>query len=126
MKLNQFITDVLQDIDSGLKAAKDKTGRSYQVETSNTRGVHFDIAVTAQNSSSSSAEGEARAGFIEVLGAEVGAKLENKNENSEVSRIQFSVYVPSQTDQEKQAERARIEAAREERKRENENQWGIA
>lgn len=66
MKLDQFISHVLQDIDSGLKEARSKTNRKYIVETSNNRGVRFDIAVTTVNSNIKQAEGNAKAGFVEV------------------------------------------------------------
>jgi hypothetical protein len=114
MKLNEFITDVLKDIDNGLQEAKKITGRKYRVDTRENKGVTFDIAVTAENSSLTEAEGEAKAGFIQVLGARVGAKLENKQENSEVSRIQFTISVPSQTEQEEQEEIHRLNAIHEE------------
>ena len=97
MKLNEFVTNVLQDIDSGLKEAGQKTGRDYSVEVGSGGGVGFDIAVTTLDSKGSQVEGQAKAGFIEVLGANVGAKLEDKKESSEVSRIQFKVAVPFQT-----------------------------
>lgn len=116
MKLSEFITDVLKDIDSGLAEAKKQTGRSYQVEVSTNKGVKFDIAVTAENSSSTSVEGQAKAGFIQVLGAGVGAKLEEKKDNSEVSRIEFIVYVPTQTDKEEQEDLAKFQADYEQRK----------
>jgi hypothetical protein len=97
MKLNEFISNVLQDIDRGLHEAKEKTDRKYFVESGQNRGVHFDIAVTTTTSTGSQAEGNAKASIIQVLGAGVGAKVEDKNENSQISRIQFSVYVPPET-----------------------------
>jgi hypothetical protein len=65
--------------------------------------LYFDIAVTTSNSHGTQAEAEAKAGFVEVLGAKVGASLEDKKENSQVSRIQFTVYVPHQTEEEERA-----------------------
>jgi hypothetical protein len=67
------------------------------------KGVSFDIAVTSGDSSGNQAHGAAKAGFIEVLGANVGTKMEQRKESSQVSRIQFSVYVPPRTEQEQQA-----------------------
>lgn len=101
MKLNEFIANVLSDIDVGLKDAKIRTGRNYIVEvTEGNAGVSFDIAVISKDLEGSQLEGHAKAGFVEVLGANVGAKLEDKKENSEVSRIQFKVYVPHITESE--------------------------
>lgn len=97
MKLDEFIKNVLMDIDNGLAEAKGKANRNYYISSTDRGGVSFDIAVTTINTSGKTAEGKAKAGFIEVLGAGVGGKLEKTSEHSEASRIQFSVYVPSQT-----------------------------
>ncbi len=102
MKLDVFISNVLHDINTGLEQARSRAGRKYYVDTSDSNGVSFDIAVTAVNSSGTQAEGAAKAGFVEVLGAKVGAKLEAKEEKSEVSRIQFTIRVPDQTEAEEQ------------------------
>jgi hypothetical protein len=77
MKLDDFISTVLLDINTGLIQAKNKTGRGYQIGVSQNEGVSFDIAVTTAKSSGSKAEGAAKAGFVEVLGAKVGASLED-------------------------------------------------
>ncbi len=100
MKLDAFISSVLRDINTGLQQAKDETKRKYFIDIGGNRGVNFDIAVTTINSSESTAEGVAKAGFVEVLGAKVGGKLEGKTENSQISRIQFTVFVPDQTEEE--------------------------
>lgn len=110
MKLDEFITNVLNDINSGLRNAENITGRGYFVEVSDKRGVQFDIAVTVSDLKSTSAEGSAKAGFIQVLGAGVGAKLENKEENSKVSRIQFTIYVPPKTKDQEQQDIAKMQS----------------
>lgn len=108
MKLDEFITNVLMDIDSGLANAKGKANRNYYVSSIDKGGVSFDVAVTTINTSEKTAEGKAKVGFIEVLGAGVGGKLENTSERSEASRIQFSVYVPSQTKAESEEQSRKI------------------
>lgn len=97
MKLDEFISGVLTDIDKGMKEAQQGTSRKYFVESGEKSGVCFDIAVTTVSSEGSSAKGQAKVGFIEVLGAGIGAQLDSKEEQSEISRIKFCVYVPSQT-----------------------------
>jgi len=99
MKLDEFIKNVLVDIDKGLKEAEKITEREYEIEfiSNEKKGVNFDIAVTVSDSKTESAEGSAKAGFIQVIGAGVGGKIENKEESSKVSRIQFTVYVPNLT-----------------------------
>jgi len=107
MKLDEFISKVLLGINNGISDARQKANRRYQIETASNSGINFDIAVTTTKSTGTEATGNAKAGFVEVLGAGVGAKLTDKHENSEVNRIQFSIYVPSQTEQE-EAESRRI------------------
>jgi hypothetical protein len=97
MKLDDFITNVLTDINQGIKNAEGVTNRKYQVETSGESGVRFDIAVTTTNKTGSNLDGKLNASIIEVLGANVGGKLEHNNENSEASRISFSIFVPPST-----------------------------
>lgn len=111
MKLDKFISNVLNDIDNGMNSAKELTNRDYYVQTSDKAGVSFDIAVTTANSTDSKIEGHAKAGFIEVLGAGVGANINDKNENSEISRIQFTVHVPSYTIDEDQKYSQKINSA---------------
>ena len=109
MKLNQFVSDVLKDINDGIEDARKQTGRRYRVQTSDNKGVSFDVAVTAEDTESHTAEGEAKAGFVQVLGAGVSAKLESKQANSEVSRIQFTIYIPSVTEAEEAESSALIQ-----------------
>lgn len=108
MKLDEFVASVLHDINSGLNQAKSKTGRKYYIKVSEDKGVSFDIAVTTANSSGTQIEGAAKAGlkagFIEVVGAKMGAKSEDKEENSQVSRIQFTVVPGAQTEEEERAD----------------------
>lgn len=108
MKLDEFITNVLTDIDNGLRVAKEKGNRNYYVSSTDKGGVSFDIAVTTINTNGQTAEGKAKVGFIAVLGAGVGGRLEKTSEHSEASRIQFSVYVPSQTKTESEEQSRRI------------------
>lgn len=104
MKLDEFITNVLQDIHTGLQNAENKTGKGYFIEVSDKKGVQFDIAVTVLNSENTTTEGKAQAGIIQVLGAGIGTKIENKEESNKVSRIQFTVYVPPKTKQQEKEE----------------------
>lgn len=99
MKLNEFISNVLLDIDEGIKVAREKTDKSYYIDSSSNdiKGVHFDIAVTTSSTDSSQTDGGVNAGIIKIFEANVNAKLENINQNSEVSRIQFTIYVPTRT-----------------------------
>jgi len=97
MKLDDFITKTLTDIENGMKEAEGKTSKGYHIENG---GVHFDVAVTVMDSTDTSVEGKATAGIVQVIGAGVNAALKTNQENSEASRIQFTIYVPSRTKQE--------------------------
>lgn len=87
MKLKDFITTVLVEVEQGINEASRQTGRITFLNTYGTKGdegILFDVAVTA----SSEASGK--------IGAEVfaiGAKTEGKISNEEVSRIKFLVKV---------------------------------
>lgn len=109
MKLDEFISGVLKDINNGLLEAKTTTDRTYYTTHS---GVQFDIALTVGNASDIQAEGKARVGIIEVLGAGVGASVQSKQESSEVSRIQFTVHFPPRTNSEDAADRAELQEAK--------------
>ena len=97
MKLNEFVSQVLLDINSGIKTAYESSDRKYYVDTTNGNGVTFDVAVTTTTQSETSADGKISAGIIEVLGANVSGKIQGKTENSEVSRIKFTINVPYDT-----------------------------
>jgi len=99
MKLDDLIKNVLLDINKGIQEAEKNTDRKYYIDEN--KGVNFDIAETAINSKTKSTEGSAKAGFIQVVGAGIGTKVENKEESSKISRIQFAVYVPNKTKSQK-------------------------
>lgn len=99
MKLDEFVSQTLVDIHNGLAKAREVTNRKYHVDSSK-NGVNFDVAVLANSSNALEAEGKAKIGIIEVLGAGVSTKASKSSESGEVSRIQFSVQFPSRTEQE--------------------------
>ena len=84
MKIDAFLSTVLSDINNGLMTAKQTTDRNYKIGPDN--GVHFDIAVTTSPTG------------IEVIQAHIGD--EEKDETTAVSRVKFSVTVPSKTNKE--------------------------
>lgn len=89
MKLRDFITTVLVDIELGVNDAARQTKRyTYlnSIGTNGNEGVEFDVAVTAN------AEASGKVG-AEVFS--IGAKTEGKISQEEVSRIKFVVKVGS-------------------------------
>lgn len=125
MKLDEFITNVLLDIDKGIISAKQTSNKKYHVNTTDNNGVLFDIAVTAANSTDSIAEGSAKIGFVQVVGAGLGSKSENKTENSQISRIQFTINVPKQTETESKQQREEEERQIQKNNEENRNRWAL-
>jgi hypothetical protein len=111
MKLDEFISTVLVDINLGLGIAKEKTQKYYTIESS--KGVSFDIAVTTLTSKETVKEGGAKVGIVEVLGAKVGIKDDSTQENSNSSRIQFTVYIPPRTIEEERQEQLQVQAENE-------------
>lgn len=119
MKIDDFVANVLKDIDAGVSKAKDHTHRSYSVGVTNNDGVSFDIAVTTTQTNSLDGEGKAKVGIIEVLGAGVGVKASDKTKKSEVSRIQFTIKVPAMTKEESDRYYDQVNAAN----MRNSNEW---
>jgi hypothetical protein len=113
MKIDEFVANVLKDINAGILQAKGETHRGYSIGVTGADGVSFDIAVTTTYSSNIEGEGKAKIGIIEVLGAGVAVKAGDKSEKNEVSRIQFSVHVPSRTREEEDADTREIQAINE-------------
>ena len=115
MKLDEFVSQVLQNIENGLTEAKNKTDKTYFIQTSNDGGVNFDVAVTTLKGDRYDIQGKMKVGIIEVLGAGVEANLGENTEKTEVSRIRFTVYVPSQTENEDKAYYAMVREQNEQR-----------
>lgn len=87
MKLKDFITTVLVDVEQGINNAARLTNRYTYLHTIGTKGnegIEFDVAITA------SAEASGKVG-AEVFS--VGAKTEGKVSNEEISRVRFMVKV---------------------------------
>jgi hypothetical protein len=93
MRLNEFIATVLDDINTGLEQAQSKTGKNYSLETGEYPDVRFDLAITPVHARRTKKEGAGKAAFIEVLEANLEERVDNKEEKSQVSRIQFIVDV---------------------------------
>jgi len=89
MKLKDFITTILVDIEQGINEAAIKNNRITflnSIGPKGDEGVEFDVAVTASNEASGK------------IGAEVfsvGANAQGKITNEEVSRVKFIVKVGS-------------------------------
>jgi hypothetical protein len=100
MKLDQFVSDTLIEIMTGVADAQHRWATGGKKGTINpvwggyekgqqaVREVTFDVAVTVSESTNGKVDGG-----IKVVGVGVEAGLNKKAENSNVSRISFSVPV---------------------------------
>ncbi len=85
MKLREFITSVLVDIENGVNDAARQTKKYTYLNTMGTKGdegVIFDVAVTA---------GGEVSGKIGAEVLSIGTKAEGRISNEEVSRVRFRV-----------------------------------
>ena len=91
MKLNEFITDVLTEIATGLENANQKLGnRSFEMEAfrrdKETGFISFDIAVKTGGENGK----DAKAG-IQVLNLGIGGGVKNLSTHEQANRIKFFV-----------------------------------
>ena len=103
MNLDTFINEALTQILAGVSGANDRvtSGRPIDIAPKPFllkhggggkelgTGIEFDLAVTSK--SEKSGKGSAKAKFLAVVDAEVGAGVATTNE--QVSRIKFTVFV---------------------------------
>ena len=87
MDLSEFITTTLVSIHKGIVNANSQSENTYIV-TANNQVVNFDVAVTVSNETSKGGKGGLH---IHVAEASLGAS--SKKEESNISRINFTVGV---------------------------------
>ena len=91
MNLQAFITQALSEIIQGVNNAAEITKTHICFPTKNGENIHFDIAVTIEDSTTAKAD-------IKILSfAEGGGNTEAKN--STTSRVSFSLLIPPQSTQ---------------------------
>ncbi len=91
MELNEFITNVLVEIESGIKNANSKLGNhSFEIEAyrrdSETGFISFDIAVRTSDENGK----DAKAGIL-VLNLGVGGSMKNSSVQEQANRIKFFI-----------------------------------
>lgn len=106
MNLQEFIKEVLIQIDSAVDEARNTTKRDVSISTTqNQRAIEFDIAVTSEATDTTTG----KAGIRVLQFAEAGGDLSFENKNSTVSRIKFGVHMDTLTKGEDASRRAQIE-----------------
>ena len=109
MQLKNFISNALIEICSGIAEAKAQIGNgaiapcSITTPIGETEEVHkiqdiqFEVCVTVNNTNNSQSNNGFKAGFLQVISAEIGknTKIESKSSNNNINKIVFSVpYLP--------------------------------
>lgn len=111
MNLQEFVKNVLVDIDRAVEEARKETRRDISFsKTDDRRTVEFDIAVSAEETDAKSG----KAGIRVLQFAEVGKDINKENKNSTVSRIQFGVHIETMTREEDAQRRAKLKRYKEE------------
>jgi hypothetical protein len=93
MKLSEFVSETILEIEEGLAIVAEDNGHGYSVTDSSKKGhspggsIDFDVAVTTIKTEG----GGAKAG-LSVVGIDLlGANISTKSESSAISRIKFSI-----------------------------------
>lgn len=100
MKLSEFVSETILEIEDGLAAVREDNDHSYSITDSSKTGhspggsIDFDVAITVGKTEG----GGAKAG-LSVVGIDLlGASISTKSESSAISRIKFSVGTRHTTD----------------------------
>ncbi len=108
MDLKEFVKNVLKDtIDAVEEIRKESSRDMYLVGGSDERTIEFDIAVTAEDSTS----GSGRAGIKVFQVIEGSTDMSKEVKNSTISRIQFGVSINRWTKTEERQHEANAHAA---------------
>jgi hypothetical protein len=100
MKLQEFVKNVLVEIDSAVQEARKETSRDIAFShTKDNRTVEFDVAVSVEESDAKSGGG----GIKVIHFAEASGQATKSVKNSTVSRIQFGVKIDELTKDEQAA-----------------------
>lgn len=96
MDLQEFVKNVLIDLDAAVSSATNETSRKIHFgRTGDRQTVEFDIAVTTENGDSSK-----KGAGISVAAISFGGNSEIEQRNSMVSRVRFGVSIDGLTKEE--------------------------
>lgn len=98
MNLQEFVKNVLTEINAAVDAARQETSRDIKfADKENTRTIEFDIAVSAEETDSK----KGKAGIKVLQFAEAGGDITKENKNSTVSRVVFGLNITPLTKEER-------------------------
>ena len=93
MKLSEFISETILEIEEGLAIVEEDNSHQYNIADSSKKekspggSIDFDVAITVAKTES----GNAKAG-LSVVGMDLlGANVSTMSESSAISRIKFSI-----------------------------------
>lgn len=108
MNIEEFVTNVLIDLDRAVNNARSETARDISfTQTADSRTVEFDIAVSAETLD----EASGKAGVRVLSVVEAGGDLKQSNKNSTVSRVKFGVHIEPLTREENEQRAAEFREA---------------
>jgi hypothetical protein len=109
MELKEFIKKVIADTVEAVDESSGSASREITLmNTPDHRTIEFDVAVVAEEKTTTSG----KAGVKVLAFVEAGANMGTESKNSTVSRITFGVNVSTQTKKEYAAQTAQYEARR--------------
>lgn len=101
MNIQEFVETAINDVQNAVEKCSKQHERDIHIaKKTDNSCIDFDLAVTVEES------GNAKAA-IKVLG--INTETITQLKNSIESRIKFSVYIPSQTNQERNTQRRAFE-----------------
>ena len=105
MNLQEFVKNVLIEINAGLDEAREAIPRDISfTNTANARTVEFDIAVSVEKTDGASG----KAGIKVLQFAEAGGDFSRESKNSTVSRVTFGVFINPMTKDENRTRSAKM------------------
>jgi len=107
MNLEEFVKNVLTNLDKAVEGARSETKRDIRfAHNKDLQTVEFDIAVAVEQTDSKSG----KAGIRVLQFVEGGGDISRESKNSTVSRIKFGVHINTMTKEEDAHQRSEIEA----------------
>lgn len=90
MEIRDFVATTLKQISEGAKAASDSQQR-FHLDTTTSKGVHFNLALVNTETRSKSGGGKAKANVLRIASAEIGKGSNSTAISESISRVEFNI-----------------------------------
>lgn len=90
MEISDFIAETLKQITEAAKVASDKEQKFY-LDTTTSKGVHFNLAVVNTETNSKTGGGKAKAKIFKIAIAEIGKSNNSTTISESISRVEFNI-----------------------------------